>query len=58
MPNGHRPGSTSSVIELMTAWLDSPDGPPDLMIDCLVSQLDSDSARDNLFHAVEPLSPR
>ena len=53
MQNTQRPASTRSVIELMTAWLDSPDGPPDLLLDCLISQLDGDAPRDNLAHAVE-----
>jgi len=53
MPNEQRPASTRSAIELMTAWLDSPNGPPDLLVDCLISHLDGRSPRDNLSHAIE-----
>ena len=53
MPDGHGPASTSSAIELMTAWLDSPDGPPDLLVACLISHLDGLSSRDSLTRAVE-----
>ena len=37
----------------MTAWLDSPAGPPDLLIDCLISHLDGPSSKANLSRAVE-----
>jgi len=53
MPNEQRPASTRSAIELMTAWLDSPNGPPDLLVECLISHLDGRSPRDNLSHAIE-----
>jgi hypothetical protein len=53
MPSGERPASTRSAIELMTAWLDSPAGPPDLLIDCLISHLDGPSSKANLSRAVE-----
>lgn len=53
MPDEQRPTSTRSAIELMTAWLDSPNGPPDLLVDCLISHLDGRSPRDNLSHAIE-----
>ena len=53
MPTGQRPASTRAAIALMTAWLDSPAGRPDLMVDCLISHLDGQSPRDNLSHAVE-----
>jgi hypothetical protein len=53
MPTGQRPASTNSAIELVTAWLDSPDGPPDLLLDRLVSQLDQPSPTKNLTRAVE-----
>ena len=49
MPTGQRPASTRTAIALMTAWLDSPAGPPDLMVDCLISHLDGQSSRDSLF---------
>ena len=32
MPDSTRPDSALTAIELMTAWLDSPDGPPDLRL--------------------------
>jgi hypothetical protein len=32
MPDSPRPACARDAIELMTAWLDSPDGPPDLML--------------------------
>ena len=54
MPNEQqRPPSTCSAIELMTAWLDSPAGPPDLLIDCLMSDLDGPSSEERLSNAVE-----
>ena len=53
MPTGQRPASTRTAIALMTAWLDSPAGPPDLMVDCLISHLDGQSSRDSLSRAVE-----
>jgi len=31
MPRSPRPDSAGNAIDLMTAWLDSPDGPPDLL---------------------------
>ena len=31
----HRPVGARHAIELVTAWLDSPDGPPDLLVDYL-----------------------
>jgi hypothetical protein len=53
MPNEQRPASTRSAIELMTAWLDSPNGPPDLLVECLISHLDGRSPRDNLSQAID-----
>jgi hypothetical protein len=47
-----RPLSTSSAIALMTAWLETPDGPPDLLLDCLSSDLDGHSSEERLSHAV------
>ena len=32
MPDSTRPDSALNAIEVMTAWLDSPDGPPDLLL--------------------------
>ena len=32
MPDSPRPDCACNAIELMTAWLDSPDGPSDLML--------------------------
>jgi hypothetical protein len=32
MPDSPRPNCARNAIEVMTAWLDSPDGPPDLML--------------------------
>ena len=31
MPRSRRPDNAGDAIDLMTAWLDSPDGPPDLL---------------------------
>jgi len=31
MPHPRRPDSAGNAIDLMTAWLDSTDGPPDLL---------------------------
>ncbi len=51
MSDSRRPESARSAIELMTAWLDSPDGPPDLLIDCLCNHLKE--SPDELTAAVE-----
>ena len=37
MPDSPRSESACHAVDLMTAWLDSPDGPPDL----LISRLDN-----------------
>jgi len=53
MANHQPPASTGSAVELLTAWLDSPDGPPDLFLDCLLGELDGPSPSENLARAVE-----
>jgi len=53
MPTGQPPASTGMAVELLTAWLDAPDGPPDLFLDRLTSQLDGPSPTENLARAVE-----
>jgi hypothetical protein len=53
MTNAQCPDSARGAIELMTAWLAKPDGPPDVMIDNLSRQLDRHPDRDNLVAAVE-----
>ena len=52
MTNEQPPPGTSSAIALMTAWLDRPDGPPDLLLDCLISDLDGHSSQERLSRAV------
>jgi hypothetical protein len=37
----------------MTAWAESPDGPPDLLLDCLRRQIDERPAPVRLVAAVE-----
>ena len=34
------PNCARDAIELMTAWADRPDGPPDLLVDCLRRHID------------------
>jgi hypothetical protein len=53
MANHQPPASTGSAVELLTAWLDSPDGPPVLFLDCLLGQVEGPSRSENLAHAVE-----
>jgi hypothetical protein len=43
MPDQPRPPGAPHAIELMTAWLDSSTGPPDLLVDYLRSHLDEDA---------------
>ena len=53
MTTGQRPASTRAAIASVTAWLDSPAGPPDLMVDYLIGHLDGQSPRNSLSRAVE-----
>jgi hypothetical protein len=43
----------ANAIELMTAWADSPDGPPDLLLDCLRRHIDDSPPEARLVAAVE-----
>jgi len=56
MPDQQRPPGARHAIELVTAWLDSPTGPPDLLLDCLRSHLDERSSPDALAGAMELIS--
>ncbi len=53
MYDEQRPDSVRSAIELMAAWLQRPDGPPDLLIACLRHQLLDRPDGDELAAAVE-----
>jgi hypothetical protein len=52
-PETPRPASVSAAVDLMTAWLDSPDGPPDLLIARLGSYIEGRPDRNQLAGAVE-----
>ena len=41
------------AVELMNAWLDKPDGPPDHFVACLQRHLDAGRPEDRLPAAVE-----
>jgi hypothetical protein len=45
--------STRGAIELMTAWSARPDGPPDLLVDCLCRHVDGCPPEHGLASAVE-----
>jgi len=45
--------STQDAIELMTAWSARPDGPPDLLIDCLRRHIEEGPPEIGLPAAVE-----
>ena len=47
-----RPDSAQHAIDVMTAWLDSPDGPPDLLISRLRTYIDGHPGGDKLVGAV------
>lgn len=52
MPDSSRTESVRNAIDLMTAWLDSPDGPPDLLLDRLGAQIEGHPGGDRLGGAV------
>ena len=45
--------SVQGAIELMTAWLDSPDGPPDLMVETMRRRIEEHPSGDRLVGAAE-----
>lgn len=47
------PERVRDAIALMTAWSDRPDGPPDLLADCLRRAIDERPAEVRLVAAVE-----
>ncbi len=53
MLDSQRPESVRLAIELMAAWLQRPNGPPDLLIACLRHQLHERPDGDELAAAVE-----
>jgi hypothetical protein len=52
MPNSPRHESARSAIDLMTAWLDTPDGPPDLLIARLRNHIEGHRSGDALSGAI------
>ena len=44
-PDQQRPAGARHAIELVTAWLDSAEGPPDLLVDYLRGHLDEPLSR-------------
>jgi hypothetical protein len=49
------PERARDAIELMTAWSDRPDGPPDLLADCLRRHIDERPPEARVVAAVELL---
>ncbi|MGH3506866.1 MAG: hypothetical protein ACRDO2_06645 [Nocardioidaceae bacterium] len=47
------PERVRDAIELMTAWSDRPDGPPDLLVDCLRRHVDERPEQVRVIVAVE-----
>ena len=47
------PASPGGTVELLTAWLDSPDGQPEQFLNCLLDQFDRPSPTEDLARAVE-----
>ena len=45
--------SIQGAVELMTAWLDTPDGPPDLLLAVLERRIEEHPSGDRLVAAVE-----
>ena len=39
MPDSPRPECARNAIEVMTSWMDSPDGPPDLLLSRLCNHV-------------------
>jgi hypothetical protein len=52
MPRSPRDGAQLAV-QLMNVWLDSPDGPPDRFVSCLLRSIDARSTEEGLTAAVE-----
>jgi hypothetical protein len=53
MPHPSRLEGIKGAIELVTAWLDSPDGPPPLMVNTLRRRMDEHPSGDRVIGAVE-----
>jgi hypothetical protein len=53
MSDARRPESTQGAVELMTAWLAAPDGPPVLMMQTLERHIEDHPSGDRLIGAVE-----
>ena len=51
MPDLHRPDSARKAIEVMTAWLESPDGSPDLLLSRLRAEV-QDHPNGDLYGSV------
>lgn len=47
------PERVRDAIELMTAWMDRPDGPSDLLVDCLHRHIDQRPQQVRVIVAVE-----
>jgi len=53
MPDPRRTHSVEGAVELMTAWLATPDGPPDLLLQTLERRIEEHPSGDRLVAAVE-----
>jgi hypothetical protein len=53
MPNAQQTACARSAIELMAAWLDCPDGPPDRLVERLRSHVEGHPSQDSLIGAAE-----
>jgi hypothetical protein len=53
MPQSRRLESIRGAVELLTAWLDSPDGPPALLMETLQRRIEEHPSGDSVLGAVE-----
>src|SRR4051812_46590063 len=53
MSNPRQTECARSAIELMAAWLESPDGPPDRLVESLRSHIEEHPSKDRLIGAAE-----